>query len=196
MPHRKILAVVLLAVACAAHAQTKKELVTRILTLQQPGIEALARGLAEQPAAILMQQAGAALRGVPADKREATGVAIQGDLKKYVDEAVPMVRERALKLAPSTVGALLEEKFTDDELKQIIAILESPAFAKYNRLQSDLQNALTAKLVAETRGEIEPKVKALEQTISKRLGLPPPASAPAAAPRASGARAPAKAASN
>jgi hypothetical protein len=37
------------------------------------------------------------------------------------------VRERALALAPGTIGVLLTERFSEDELKQIVASLESPA---------------------------------------------------------------------
>ncbi len=197
-PRLLVIAIVSLA-ACAAQAQTpapaaaspaKKELVARILQLQQPGIEALATNLAQQPAGQVMQGAGVALRTrVPADKREALGTAIQADVKKYVDEAVPLARDRAVKLAHGTIGPILEEKLTEDELKQVIAILESQAFAKFNRLQPEMQNALTAKLVAETRPLIEPKIRALDATVSRRLGIEP-------VPPAQGASGPRRAASN
>jgi len=172
----------LLALCVTAQAQTppsspaKKELIAKILQLQQPGIEAVARNLVEQPAAQMMQAAGAALRTqVPADKREATATAINSDLKKYADEAIPLARDRAIKLAPSTIGAVLDEKMTEDELKQVLAIMESAAFAKYQKLQPEMQQALTAKLVAETRPLIEPKINALDQSVAKRLGLEAPA---------------------
>ena len=81
-----------------------------------------------------MQMAGRAIQTqLPADKREAIGKTIEADAKKYVDEAYPPVRERALKLAPTTLGAALEEKFTEDELKQLIAWLESPVNKKFQR---------------------------------------------------------------
>ena len=53
---------VALASAAQAHAETKKELVQKLLVLQQPGIEAAGKQLAEQPAAALMQRAGIAMR--------------------------------------------------------------------------------------------------------------------------------------
>lgn len=184
-----------------AQAQTtpsspaKKELVARVLTLQQPAIEGMARVLAEQPAAQMMQQAGLALQTrIAPDKREAVGKDIQADLKKYVDEAVPLVRDRALKLAPSTIGALLEEKFTEDELKQLLAIIESPINKKFQQLGGDMQKVLTEKLVADTRSLIEPKIRALDQSVGKHLGLQPQPVAPV--PAASDkAKPPAKAAS-
>ncbi len=189
---------VLAAGVQAQTASTKKDLVAKVLLLQQPAIEQAAQALAERPALQMLQQAGMALQSqVPADKREAVAKEIQAEAKKYADEAVPMVRERAVKLAPSTVGALLEEKFSEDELKQLIAIIESPVNRKFLQLGGEMQNALIDKLVAETQSAVEPKVKALEQAIGKRLAQAIPASAspaPAAtAPKA--AKPPAKAAS-
>ena len=182
----------LLAAASAVHAQgpapaaaasapvsaAKKALVAKVLQLQQPGIEAMARAMVEQPAAQLMQQVSMVLRSrVPPDQREAMAKDIQADLKKYVDETTPGVRERAVKLAPSTIGAVLEQKLTEDELKQVIAILESPANRKFQALGGDMQRAITEKLVAESRSDVQPKIQAMEQSIAKRLG---PYAAPAA----------------
>jgi hypothetical protein len=173
----------LLATACAslvlastpAAAQAagagKKELVARVLQLQQPGIEAMGRTMAEQPAMQLMQQASQALQRLPTDRREALARDIEADLRKYADEAVPIVRDRAVKLAPGTIGALLEERFTEDELRQVIAILESPVNRKFQAMAGDMQKALADKVVAETRAEIEPKVRALSGTVAKRLGV-------------------------
>jgi hypothetical protein len=170
--------------AAPASSPAKKELIARLLKLQQPGLEGLARQVAEQPAAQMLNQAGAALSArIPADQQQAVATQIQADAKKYADEAVPVVRASALKLAPSTVGAVLEKEFTEDELKQIVAIqesLETPAYVKYRGKSEDMQKALLEKLIADTKGAIEPKVRALEQTIGKRLGITEtPAAAPA-----------------
>ena len=190
---KKLIVTALLSGAALAHAQTvapatpsspaKKELVQKLMTLQQPGIEGLARNLVEQPAMAMLQAAGRALPNVPADKREAVGKSIETDIKKYVDEATPIVRERAVKLAPSTIGAAMEEKFTEDELKQLIAWLESPVNKKYAQLGPEIQNGFTQKLVAEARPTIEPKIQALEAKVRASLGAPPAgaASAPAKA---------------
>lgn len=176
----------------------KKELVAKILLLQQPSIEGIATLLAQQPAAQMMQAANAALQSrIAPDKREAVAREIQADVKKYMDEAVPLLRERAVKLAPSALGPLLEEKFSEDELKQLIAIMESPVNRKYGQMNGELQKALGDKLVMETRSLIEPKVKELDASIGKRLGLAPaPGGGAASSPAAPGsAKPPAKAAS-
>jgi uncharacterized protein len=193
MLEKPIFALAFLVAATAAHAQStpaqstpaKKELVARILKVQQPGIEATARSLVEQPAMELMDNAANALPArVAKDKQEAVAKEIQSDVQKYVEDAFPVVRDRAVKLAPSTIGALLEEKFTEDELKQVVTIMESPVYGRFQRMGQDMQKVLIDKVVADTRGTIEPKVRTLEQTVAKRLGVTsaPPAAGAAAKP--------------
>jgi len=175
-------AVGLVALAFAAGpalAQTKKELVNKVLLLQQPALEGMARNLAEQPAAQLAMQARQYIQNVPNERREATVKAIDADLKKYTDEAVPLLRERVIKLAPTTIGPELETNFSEDELKQVIGWLESPVIKRFQTLSPTMQRGLAEKLVNETRAQIEPKLKTLETSMAKHLGLPPPGSAPA-----------------
>ena len=186
---KKTLLISALALACATGAQAqsspaKKELVARILKLQQPGIEAMAHGLVEQPAIELMNSAADALPSrVAKDKQEAVAKDIQADIQKYVNETAPPVQARAVALAPSTIGALLEEKFTEDELKQVVGIIESPVYGKFQRMGEEMQKALVEKLVADTRSIVEPKVRALEQNVGKRLGVTPAATAPSGTAR-------------
>lgn len=176
MLKKPLLIVALLGACFAVQAQStpaKKELVGRILKVQQPSIENVAKRLAEEPAMRMLAMAEQALPRVAADKQQAVAKEIEADAKKYVDETVPLVRDRAMKLAPTTVGALLEEKFTEEELKQIVGFLENPAVLKFQQLAPEMQKALTDKLVADMRPTVEPKIKALDQSIAKRLGVPP-----------------------
>ena len=176
---KQLLLLSLLAVAGIAQAETsaaKQALINKILKAQQPALEAISRGMVEQPAIQMSQQAALALQSrVAADKREAAAKEIQTDLKKYLDETVPIVRDRAIKLAPTTIGKLLDEKFTEKELKELVALLESPVNRKFLELGPAMQRALGEPLVAETRPLVEPKVRALEQSIAGRLGVSRPA---------------------
>jgi uncharacterized protein len=155
----------------------KKALVTKVLQLQQAGVESVARQLAEQPALQMLQQSNVALQRIPAEKREQVAKDMQADARKYAEETVPLVRASAVKLAPQTIGALLEEKFSEDELKQVVAMLESPVVKKFQGLQPDMQRALTERVVADSRAQVEPKVRALEQQLVQRLQAQAPQAA-------------------
>jgi hypothetical protein len=182
-------AVLLVTGPTLAQAETsaaKKELVQKVITLQQPGLEAFARVVVEQPVGQMMQAAGRVLQQAPEADRANIGKAIEADARKYVDDVAPGVKDRAIKLAPTTISPLLEERLSDDELKVVIAWLESPVSRKYGQLQPEMQKALGEKLVADSRSTVEPKLKALEASIAKRLGMGQPSgdgsSAPAQAP--------------
>lgn len=190
--------------AASVSSPAKKELVARVLKLQQAGIENLARVVAERPAMQMMQAAGNALQAqVPPEKREAAGKSIEADVRKFVDEAVPLLRERAVKLAPTTFGAALESSFSEDELKQLITWLESPVTRKYQQMAPEAQNTLVQKLVGEAGPLLDPKLQALQQKVRATLtsaagGAPASgagASEPAARPAPAKAAAPSRPAS-
>jgi hypothetical protein len=192
---KRILALSALCLALGAQAQTalptsqaKKDLVNRILVLQQPDVEMLAKNLAQEPAGRMLQEAGRVLQSqVAEDKRDAIARSLEASARKYVDEAIPLVRERAVKLAPSTIGTALEERFTEEELKGLVAWLESPTFKKYQQVAPEIQRNFMQKLVTDARPVIEPKLKALEESVRATLmstgsggsSAPPAAAAPA-----------------
>jgi len=181
--------VALMSAAGGAWAQAaggKKELVNKLLALQAQGVEQVATQIVQQPAMAMMQQAGMVLQRLPQDKREALARDIDADLRKYAEESVPIVRTRAAELAPLTVGAVLEERFSEDELRQIIATLENPAWRKFQGSAGDMQRALVERLVADTKGQVDPKLQALQRSVADRLraAAPEQPAAPARAPAA------------
>jgi hypothetical protein len=178
-----VVAALAASTASAQSTPAKKALVQRILTLQQGEIETFARGVVERPAGQMMQEAGLALQQqVAPDKREATGRAIEAEVRKYVEDAYPLVRDRALKLAPSTIGAVLEAKMSEDELKQLLAWLDSPTNKKYQQIGGEVRNTFGQKLLAEVPALLDPKLRALDGRIRVILGVPPAGSAAPAAP--------------
>ena len=177
----------LLTVALAASPLTwaqdgKAAQVKQFLELQRPGVEALARALVEQSSAPIAQAGAGYLRTqVPEAKREAVGRAADAELKKYFDDAYPVVRDKAVQLAPTSIGPILENNFSEEELRQLNAWISSPLSKKYQELNPQMQQALTKAVVADTRAAIEPKMQALDASVAKALGAPanPEGAAPA-----------------
>ena len=171
------------AAATSTASPAKKELVQKLLVLQQPGIEGVARSIVERPASQLMQAAGQALQAqVPPEKREAVGRSIEADVKKFVEDSVPVLRDRAVKLAPTVIGPVMEEKFTEDELKALIAWLDSPINKKYQQMAPELQNTFAQKLIAEAGPLLDTKLQALQAKVRTTLGAPPASAASGAKP--------------
>lgn len=164
-----------------AISATKKDLVAKVIQAQQAGVDHLARQIVEQPAVQMLQRAGPVLQArVPSDQREAVARELQGEVRKYVEEALPVVRQRARALAHTALGPLLEEKLTEAELKEVLGILESPTWRKYQGLAPEMLKALGEKVVADVKGQMQSRLKALEQAMSRHLGIAAPAPAASA----------------
>ena len=172
--------------ALADPSPAKKALIDKIVALQQQGLaEGLANNIVQGPLPQLMQAGRAALQQVPADKREATAKAMDVELKKFVDENVPYLKDKVSKAVPATASALLDERFNEDELKQIVAWAESPVSQKFGLASVELQKAVAQKVMAEAGPTLEGRLKTLQTNLAKQLGLPPPpAAAPASKPTA------------
>ena len=171
---RSTLAIALIAIAGAANAAgsaitpAKQELVQRVLQLWQ--LDSIGQSMLSEPVTEAVSQARSMLQGrATVEKRDAAMREIAADAKKFIEDTSPMVRTSAQKLSPTTVAPMLAEKFTEDELRQIIAILESPVKKKFETLVPDMQKALGEKLAADTRPAIDPKLEDLRQRIGMRL---------------------------
>jgi uncharacterized protein len=200
MMQRLLCTALLAGIACLAQAQTttapamaaapaatsspaKHELAKRWVAVQDPALENLARNVVELPARQLLAAAEPVLRGkVPADKREAVAKQLQDAARKYVDETTPAVRKRAQELGQSDLQASIEEKYTEDELRQIVAFFESATFKKMQQTQPQIDQALQRKLVSEMQPTIEGKARALQVSMTKILGVAPPPAAASAGP--------------
>jgi hypothetical protein len=175
------------APASGAAGGGKAALVQRVLALQQGAADAVALGFARQTVAAMNVQLQEIVRNrVPADQRDAVARDIQAEFKKYGDEVVPMLREHAQKLLAPAVAPVLEQQFSEDELKQVVAMLEAPIYRKYQQVAPEMERALLDKLVPETRSLVEPKFKALQDAVGKRLqAASKQAQSGASAPRSS-----------
>ncbi|RZI80432.1 MAG: hypothetical protein EOP38_22480 [Rubrivivax sp.] len=148
-------------------ADGKKELVQKLMVTQQPLLDNAAQNLAEQPARQLVGGAKQVLtQAVAPEKREATAKLVDAEIKKYLDGAVPLFKASANKLSASTVAPALEEKFSEEELRQLVGILESPVLKKYQGLLPDLiGSAFLEKVVLDVRPQLDPKLQAVQTNL-------------------------------
>ena len=52
--------------------------------------------------------------------------------------------------------------------------LESPVSKKFQQVDGEIANTLAQKVVADTRGAVETRLKTLETSLAKKLGVPVP----------------------
>ncbi len=185
MTLRKLgLAITLALAAGATLAQpspAKKALIDKIIAIQQQGLaDSLAASIVQAPLGQLTQAGRQALQQMPAEKREATAKALDVEMKKFIDENMSYLKDKISKAVPTTASALLDERFNEDELKQILAWAESPVSRKYGQMGGELQKAVVQKVMAESGATLEGRLKTLQANMAKQLGIQPAAPKPAA----------------
>jgi hypothetical protein len=170
----KRLATMIAALAIGSSVQAaqvpaaKQELVNRVLQLWHP--ETIGESMLQQPVGDAVQQARVVLQGraVP-EKRDAAMKDILSDARQFMDENRPAAHASAQKVVGTTVAPMLAERFTEEELRQIIAILESPVKKKFEAMVPELQKKLGEGVAADTRATMDPKLKELQERIGMRL---------------------------
>jgi len=146
----------------------KEKLIRRILELWP--VEKVGLVMLQRPVAESIRQSRSLLQGrVSSELQEAAMKDISQDAKKFLEDAAPVVNASAQKLIPTTVVPILAEKFSEDELRQIVAILESPVKAKFEAAAPEIEKALGEKIAAETGAAINPKLGKLTEDIGLRM---------------------------
>jgi hypothetical protein len=175
----------LLGAASLAHAQsapavdaTKQKLIDQILALWHPENTVLMA--VQRPAAAVMEQSRAALqqRQVPQAQGEAVLKDISTDVQKYVETADALATQSAKKAFPGTVAPLLAQTFSVDELKQLLAMLQSPVKAKFEKLVPQVDQALGKKVQDDIGAEINKDIQAMNAAATPKLRAALAASAP------------------
>lgn len=169
---RTVLSIALCLAAGAAAAQQasdeKQKLVQHALSLWH--VEETAVAMVQRPALDAMNQSRIALQGrVSAQKQEATLKDIATDVQKYVDEATPIVRDNATKLKAQVIGPLLAKNFSEEELKQLVAFLESPVKKKFEHLVPEMERAYGEKIAEQSRTQIDPKLQEMTKAVGLKL---------------------------
>jgi uncharacterized protein len=166
------------------HAQTtdtKRALAVRAVATQEgPEMDRMLTQLAGSASRGVIVNWNERLSSLPEAKRQSVGPALDAELKKFDDDALKLVNSEAAKVRSGALLAAYIERFSEEELKQLVALMEAPVFKKYQTISPELGNVYVKAIVDGTRGAVETRSKAFDAAASKITGIPVTASAPAA----------------
>lgn len=153
----------------------KKALVAKIVKLQQAQMEQFALGMAQAPMQQMLRNAEqVVIARVPADKRETTGNAMVAEAQAAMKDLEPGLKASGAKHASATYGATLEAKFSAAELKEILQVLESPTMRRFSQMGPELNQAMAQAIAKDTKGSVEPRLKALDQKLVQLVNAASP----------------------
>lgn len=174
-----------LALSATVNAQTadpKLEWATKAVALQQgPELERLIGQLADSATQDILQNWGAKLQSdVPPAKIEQAKERLNIELKKYFDDVSTTINGKAGKVSANALIPAYMERFTLDELKQLVAFFESPAIKKYQSAAPELGSLFVKQLIEETRSDVIVRTRQFDDAATKIIGTAPAPRTPAA----------------
>ena len=161
--------------AAGAHAEgmtgvppAKQALVQRVL--DKMGLESVGLQMLQAPVADMLRQSRVVVQSrVPADKQDATMKDITVEATKFVEQESPGLRTSTRAIVQSSVAPLLAQKFSEDELKQLAGILESPVLAKFESVVPEMKKAVGENVAKANAAQIQPKMTALQNRVGLKL---------------------------
>ncbi|TXK26255.1 DUF2059 domain-containing protein [Ottowia sp. GY511] len=171
------------AVSTGAHAQndSKRALAVKLAQMQQKAdgeamIEQLT-GTAVQP--LLAGWSQRLDETVPPARQKEVRDKLDVELKKFADSTHKAVEAQTAKAAEAALVPIFMEKLTEDELKTIVAYMESPVSAKFQALGPDATNAWAKRIIDATKPQVESGAKTFEAAANRIVSSSGGSSAPA-----------------
>lgn len=162
-----------MAPAAAAQDAAKKELATRIVNLQKAqDMDALVAQLAGSANKVVVNTWLPKLDKLPAAKQKAAADQLDIELKKFNEENVRTIKAKNEKISLEVLVPAYAEKFSADELKQLVAFLESPVIKKYYAANPQLANQLAQKLVEATSADVDAHIRNFDLRAAQIVGMP------------------------
>jgi len=161
--------------AAGAHAEgitgvppAKQALVQRVL--DKMGLESVGLQMLQAPVADMLRQSRVVVQSrVPADKQDATMKDITAEATKFVEQESAGLRTSTRAIVQSSVAPLLAQKFSEEELKQLAGILESPVLAKFESVVPEMKKAVGENVAKANAAQIQPKMTALQNRVGLKL---------------------------
>jgi uncharacterized protein len=161
----------------------KRALAVRVVAMQQgPEMDRLLSQLARSAATPLVASWEQRVNALPAAKQEAAAKAIDTQLQTFGDAAVKALRSQMDAVSANTLVPAYMERFSEEELRQLSALLEAPVFKKYQSASPELGTLLVRGLADATRADVQALAKDFDAAATKAVGAEP---APKAVPRTS-----------
>ena len=172
------------AATFAQTADPKIELATKVVAIQQgPELDRLVQQLSGGATQELIASWGPKLdASVPKAKQQKASDDLNVELKKYSDDANKLISKQVSKVSADTLVPAYVEKFSLEELKQLLAFFESPAIKKYQSTAPELGNLFVQKLIEASRSDVMARAKQFDDAAVKIVGNSPAPAAPGKAP--------------
>ena len=104
---------------------------------------------------------------VPPARQKEVRDKLDVELKKFADSTHKSIEAQVGKAPEAAMVPIFMEKLSEEEMKTIIAYMESPASAKLQALGADATDAWAKRIIDSTRSQVEASAKTFESAADR-----------------------------
>jgi uncharacterized protein len=154
-----------------ANANAKLELAGKLVALQRgPDMERMVFQLTSSAVQPVIAKWAPELESMPKAKVEKAREQLNAELKTLSDATRKLIDTQMSKSADSALLPAYMERFSEEEMGQLLAMFESPIYKKYQRVAPELGNLWVKDVVENTRTAVEDSAKAFDAVATKIVG--------------------------
>lgn len=146
-----------------AQNPTTRKLATRLVELQkQQNANLLALDLANTANRAVVDAWRPKLQQLPKSQQQRASTQLNAELKKFNNDNMRLLKRKSNRLNTRVLVPEYAKRFSAEELRQIIAFLESSAIKKYFTTNPQIADLLAQELLKSSRTDIEKRINAFD----------------------------------
>lgn len=146
----------------------QRQLASKLVDLQRgPDMERMVFQLTAEAVQPLISKWGPKLETMPKAKQEKAREQLNAELKTLGDNTRKLIEAQMNKSADSALLPAYIERFSESEMKELLAAFESPAFKKYQKLTAELGDIWVKSVVQNTMSTVKENGKAFDTAAEK-----------------------------
>jgi uncharacterized protein len=167
------------AATAAPASDAKRALAARMIVLQRgPEMERMAYQLTTNAVQPVIERWAPKLEAMPAAKQTKAREQLNTELKALGESTRKLIEAQMAKSADSALLQAYLDRFSEDELKEVVALFESPVFKKYQGMAPELGNLWIKDVVEKSRDAVIAKDKDFDAKAAVIMGVEAPKAAP------------------
>jgi uncharacterized protein len=157
----------------AQTADAKRPLAVRAVAAQEgPEMNRMLAQLADSATQQMIGNWEERVSSLPAAKQQGAIAAMDAELKKFNEDTLKLIKAQAPKARNDVLVGAYAERFSQEELQQLVALLEAPVFKKYQTTAPELGNLFVKAIVDGTRDQVTARSKVFDTAAAKIVGTP------------------------
>jgi hypothetical protein len=154
--------------AAASIPAARRQLAERVVNLQKgPELQRLLAQLVDEAAAPVVEKWAQRLAEVPEARQAAMRDRLNTELQKFGRDIAGLLESTADRVGRETLAPAYAERFTDAELRALIAMFEAPAYKKYQEVAPQLGGTFVQALIEGVRTQVQDRRGAFDATAAQ-----------------------------